>query len=492
MERNDQLEGSAGENIEAYVLCLSIDLIGSTAAGLKLTTPQLNRFNISLANQIRPHLENLELKDALVKFTGDGWLVMTEKAKEFKALCCLATIMANKFQEEMNKRTGIAINKIPQLRLAICSGLDVSVELPNGHKDWVGDSARRATRACGWSHTNEVVINGTVREIALRDFDIKSITEKDHTKPKKWEEDFEVFSLGELNPEVSAEPEAPEYFIYTLKTIGKVEEANKFGLCVSECLGYTVRKQGIDEMERQEFLRNWNRLMASIPDYLSALKVFKMIQDAGLYPDVFTYSTLINKAPDYDVAKDWVETMRIEGIQPNVITYNTFINKAPDYDVAKDWIETMCAGGFQPNDVTYSTLFSKDLSGKLANDILKWYLAQKYHPEEPIQAAIATYQKLGRIDQVLRLVLDYPHLQSARKIIQEHSEEALQYFKKIFDDNPQHPNAAYALGVAYLELEKEQEAQWYLNKALKLATASLRKSVIKEWLRQIDHKQSQK
>ncbi|CAD6494749.1 MAG: hypothetical protein LAKADJCE_00928 [Candidatus Argoarchaeum ethanivorans] len=76
--------------------------------------------------------------------------------------------------------------------------------------------------------------------------------------------------------------------------------------------------------------------------------------------------------------------------------------------------------------------------------------------------------------------------------MQEHSEEALQYFKKIFDDNPQHPNAAYALGVAYLELEKEQEAQWYLNKALKLATASLRKSVIKEWLRQIDHKQSQK
>ncbi len=34
--------------------------------------------------------------------------------------------------------------------------------------------------------------------------------------------------MGELNPEVSAEPEAPEYFIYTLETIGKVEEARKF------------------------------------------------------------------------------------------------------------------------------------------------------------------------------------------------------------------------------------------------------------------------
>lgn len=64
-----------------------------------------------------------------------------------------------------------------------------------------------------------------------------------------------------------------------------------------------------------------------------------------------------------------------------------------------------------PNDVTYSTLFSKDLSGKLADDILKWYLVQKYHPEAPIQAAIAAYRKIGGIDQVLRLVLDYPHLQ---------------------------------------------------------------------------------
>jgi len=133
--------------------------------------------------------------------------------------------------------------------------------------------------------------------------------------------------------------------------------------------------------------------MGGVPDYSSALGILKNIRAARLAPNVVTYNTLIDKAPDYDVAKAWAETMREEGIPLDV--------------------------------VTYSTLFSKDLSRKLADDILEWYLAQKYHPEEPIQAAIATYRKIHYIDQALRLALDYPHLQAARKLLREHDEKAL-------------------------------------------------------------------
>ncbi|HBR10183.1 TPA: hypothetical protein DD712_02880, partial [Candidatus Acetothermia bacterium] len=167
-------------------------------------------------------------------------------------------------------------------------------------------------------------------------------------------------------------------------------------------------------------------------------------------------------------------------------------DKAPDYDVAKAWAETMREEGIPLDVVTYSTLFSKDLSRKLADDILEWYLAQKYHPEEPIQAAIATYRKIHYIDQALRLALDYPHLQAARKLLREHDEKALTYFRGISDRDPQHPNADYALGVTLMELGKEEEAQPHLKKALKLAKAGPRKVVIKEWLRQIDHKLSRK
>ncbi|MCD5417690.1 hypothetical protein LR021_05010 [Candidatus Bipolaricaulota bacterium] len=170
MERRNQREYSPEEHSVGFVFCLSIDLIGSTEAGLKLTTQRLDSFNISLVNQIRPHLEKLGLTDALIKFTGDGWLVMTEKPKKVSALCCLATIMATRFQDEMSQKTGIVKDKIPSLRLGICSGRDIRVELPDGRKDWVGHSARRATRASGCCLPNEILINASVYDGAFRNF----------------------------------------------------------------------------------------------------------------------------------------------------------------------------------------------------------------------------------------------------------------------------------------------------------------------------------
>jgi tetratricopeptide (TPR) repeat protein len=183
--------------------------------------------------------------------------------------------------------------------------------------------------------------------------------------------------------------------------------------------------------------------------------------------------------------------MREEGIQPNVVTYNTLINKAPDYDVAEDWINAMREEGIQPNVVTYTTLFSKDLSRTSADDILKWYLAQEYHPEEAVQTAIASYRKASRIDQALRLALDYPHLQAARKLIRTHKEEALSYFQSVSDSDSRHCNASYALGLVLIEVGREGEARPHLKKALRLATATSRKTVIREWLRRIDCKRSE-
>ncbi len=69
----------------------------------------------------------------------------------------------------------------------------------------------------------------------------------------------------------------------------------------------------------------------------------------------------------------------------------------------------------------------------------------------------------------LRLALDYPDLQAARKQIREHETEALAYFRTISDHDPQHPNAEYALGVALMELEQDLEAEPHLKNALKLA-----------------------
>ncbi|GAG37517.1 unnamed protein product, partial [marine sediment metagenome] len=212
MKRRNQREYSPEENSVGFVFCLSIDLIGSTEASLKLTTQKLDRFNISLVEQIQPYLKRLELTDASTKFTGDGWLVMTEKGKKVPALCCLATIMANRFQDEMSQKTEIAKDNIPSLRLAICSGRDIRVELPDGHKDWVGDSARKAVRASGYCMPDEILIDESVRSWVLRDFNIKSSNVEQRPpeyRPKRMEEYFTLYVLGELKPEVAVDSETP-------------------------------------------------------------------------------------------------------------------------------------------------------------------------------------------------------------------------------------------------------------------------------------------
>ncbi len=516
-----------GEYSVATVYCLCIDMIESTQAGLELSTASFDRFNKSLVKQIKPHLENLGLAHNILKFTGDGWLLMTHDVNEVSALCCLATVMAKRFQNEMSQLTEIALDHIPQLRLAICSGRDMLVKLPDGREDWVGDSARRAVRASGCCFPNEILIDEPVRYPILRDFDTKPAdVEKRFAEfqSKKTEEIFPLHVLGELKLEAATEPKAPEYFVYALGQIGKVEEAKAAGQRIAERLTEEAIKLDITDKESlQRNLRSWNRLLASLPDYSSGLKMLEGILAAGLAPDVVTYSTLVDKAPDYNAAKTWVKTMRAEGIQPDVVTYSTLISKAPDYDVAKalvdtmreeriqpnvvtystlvdkapdynaakTWVKTMRAEGIQPNIPTYTALFSKDLSHKSADHILEWYLGQEYHPEEPIQAAIATYRRVRCIEEALRLTLDYPHLQAARKLIREHEEEALSYFRTLADNDPEHPNASYALGVALMELRREQEARPHLKKALRLARAGPRKAVIREWLRQIDGKPSQ-
>ena len=53
------------------------------------------------------------------------------------------------------------------------------------------------------------------------------------------------------------------------------------------------------------------------------------------------------------------------------------------------------------------------------------------------------------------------------------------------DRDPQHPNADYAIGVAFMELGREPEAVPHLKKALKLATADRRKKDIEERLSRI-------
>ncbi|MCH8090159.1 MAG: hypothetical protein IH955_09135 [Chloroflexi bacterium] len=263
---------SPADRPEHLVYCLSIDLIRSTEAGLKLTTHRLDIFNKSLTEQITSHLENLELMDVLLKFTGDGWLLMTDAVDKARALCCLATIMASRFQDEMSRETGISKEKISPLKLAVCAGRDMRVELPDGSSDWVGDSARRAVRAGNCCSPNEILVSEPVRDIVLRDFAHESANVEQRPldqRLKEGEEALTLYVLEELKLEAATELGAFECYVYTLDVIGKKEEA-----------------------------------AAAAPQWAEAMR------REGIQPDVVTYNILISNTSNYETAEAWVETMR--------------------------------------------------------------------------------------------------------------------------------------------------------------------------------------
>ena len=354
----------------------------STQAGLELSQRQFDRFNREFVKQIEPHLEKLELIDCLLKFTGDGWLLMTHDSAKVSALCCLAIIMMKRFREEMAVSTGLPIASIPDLCIAVCSGRDCRVELPNGCYDFVGDSARRASRiSC---MINTIVIDEPVRYCIMRDFDTSPrnlLNQPSENQPKRMEEDFVVHELGSIKTEAAQDSEAPGCFVYMLDTIGRRQDAKLLAEKVSETLCDNA-KVGYPKEEDTygEILRRLNRLLAGTSTYSLASKIVQNMRNSRMNPDVITYNILINKAP-YDEATSLIEQMRSEGITPNVITYSTLIAKATDYDEAKSLIEQMRGEGITPNVITYNTLIAKATDYDQAKSLIEQMRGEGITPD---------------------------------------------------------------------------------------------------------------
>jgi hypothetical protein len=213
----DRWSSEASQGRRGLMCCLSIDLIGSTSAGKEMPRSVLDRFNEAVIRQIQPHLRALGLQGEDIKFVGDGWLLWVDATDTLKvrAACCLARIMAVKFQAEMAQATGIAVDKIPPLRQTLCCGEDLPVYLDRLRREWLGDSARRAVRASGWCAPNEVLIDEPVRYIVFRDF---VVTDADlanrplERRPKREEEKIPLHVLWNLRDGAVNAPGSPEVY----------------------------------------------------------------------------------------------------------------------------------------------------------------------------------------------------------------------------------------------------------------------------------------
>jgi tetratricopeptide (TPR) repeat protein len=538
-------EKTAGEPAPRLTLCLAMDLKASTSAGLALSSRKIDRFNLALVNHISPQLQAVQLEHAVVKFTGDGWLVMSDEQEDAPKLCCLAMIMSRSFRNDIRNETGIGMDSIPMMRLAVCWGRDIPVTLHTGQRDFVGSSVRHAVRACQFCEDNEVLIDDAVKNWVAHDFVTRKTDMEDRLSAvphAKTEEDLSLHVLEELRPDAAVDPDAPVYFVNTLAVIGRAVEAERLASKISDHL---LRSSG-GLGNQEELLSRWNALLASNLDYDTAREVLTDLRLAGLRPDVNTYNALIEKGTDSRSQSKWMEQMVHEGIQPNATTINALIRsakddstverrlnrmqamsivpdqgtlnaaieKASDFEVATRWqarletsgvrpdanaynllvhkaetfeqakqlVERLMAEKIQPLETTFIALFSKDLAGINADDLLRWYLSLPFHPTHPIKRAIANYRRANRLDDALRLALDYPHTDTALKTIRKHPDQALAYFRSVVGADPNHANGTYALGMALLHVGEPSEAEQWLQRAYDLATRGTRKDELARYL----------
>ena len=353
-------QSGIGSGEVRLVYCLNIDLIESTLPGLRMTQVELDRFNRALVAQIEPHLEALAFEDLLVKFTGDGWMLLTPELADAERLCALAAIMRHQFRMDMQVRTGLPETRIPSLRMAICTGRDIRVRAWRGTTDWVGDSARRASRSASYCFPNEILIDGAVQSLVLRDFATHRIdpaVRPAAQQPKKIEEDIPLWSLEELRIEAVEEWQAPAAYVYALSRLGRTDDATEASMRAATHLGDDATAVQPDDGTRS--VGRWNRLIANAPTYDAVLELLARMMESPARPNADTLNALIDRSPTYDEALRWLADLQGGGVRPDVVTFNALCRRAPDHETALALLDDMEDAGVAPTVGTLHVLIAK-------------------------------------------------------------------------------------------------------------------------------------
>jgi tetratricopeptide (TPR) repeat protein len=363
------------------VYCLSIDLIESTVPGLRMTQVELDRFNRALVAQIEPHLEALRFDDLLVKFTGDGWLLMTPEVRDAERLCALGAIMRDTFADEMRRRTGLPRARIPDLRMAICAGRDIRVQLWEGSFDWVGDSARRATRSASFCFPNEILVDGAVQSLVMRDFLTARIDPG--TRPSRrmarLEEEIPLWSLEDLRIEAVEDWDAAAAYVYALGRLGRLDDAAEASTRAAS------RLVDVDELAQSpgsaRTTQRWNRLIANAPTYESVLELVTRLLESPSRPDTGTLVALVDRAPTLEEARTWVADLRIHGVQPDGTVYSTLIRRAPTVEVGLGLLGEMEDEGVEVTTAMVNLVLAKALTFRGALGLLGLFGERGLNPD---------------------------------------------------------------------------------------------------------------
>lgn len=363
-------------------------MIESTKFGLTLDSRALRTFNQGFIDQIRPHLDGLRLRHAVLKFTGDGWLVMSQEPNDVIPLACLAQAMVETFQRDMHERTGL--DEVPGLRVSICVGHDERVTLPNGSIDLVGDSARRACRLNRLCRPNEVLLCSASQVGVMRDFEVDRVKDVEREQRLadreggKWEEDFVFFRL--VGPKDHLTRDSDPALVYLLAVLGRIEQASELydemagspewrgavhalGLerYVAALPNLETAKSLLDKANQhgvKPTVNAFNALLGKARDWAKVLEIADEMEQADVRPDQSTYLRMIEIAPDWPATRQVVSAMQKESFVPDRSTYHAILERAPDWSSACAVADQMKAAGVEPDAETYRLLLRRAPKGE--------------------------------------------------------------------------------------------------------------------------------
>ena len=393
-----------GEKRPVTTLC--VDIIGSTLAGLKMTEVQYDQFLQGIVTQIDQYLGALRLEGAIIKFTGDGWLVMSSKPHATTSLVVLAKTLCSRFEDDIRELMTSPPATIPGLRAAICESEDMAVAVPIGEGredlDWVGDSARLASRSADYCKKNELLVDYTIKDRIRRTFDTEKVDLSARSDPKKkTEEEIELFAVQELKPGDIAGHRAEDILLKFLNWTGRLEQAKAIGADLVRKIKLEIPETPALTQQREISSLTpvgavtpiveprLKRLLSGVPPGQVRNDIMTLLRELGSPPDVYFFSKQIAIAPDYEDAVQWYEQMLAADIAPNEVTFNTLINRSGSHEDAVQWYEQMLAADIAPHEVTFSTLINRAGSYE---DAVQWYeqmLAADIAPHEVTTICLA-------------------------------------------------------------------------------------------------------
>lgn len=436
------------------VYCLVVDIIKSTQRIMSYSTAVRDSFNIVLSKVLSPFIKNLNLEDSIIKFTGDGWVISISDPGKTINLSCLAVLLKNKFNSEIEKLTSIKFEQKWDLRFGLAYGNDIRIEF-NGQNDFVGDSIRRATRISTLCHPNEIITDYTIYSAILREFETEQINIDRRIKE---------FNINKIEEDIR--------FIFSVK------EPKISKLRNSHIMLYLFDQLGI--VTETELIINRTKSEADNQDL--------SIEEKGNIDQTSIYLSTIGRNKDSEIID---KKLKKVGYKRPVIYWNKKINILSNYESAKSVLDEMKAAGIQPNLLTYCTLFSKDINNYTIEDVHKWYLSETYNPSSALEPLIKRVFCEKRFQDAYYLILNYPHLESARKIVTRHLALSLSMYDCFKGKDFYEKNIDYALGIAYFDIGKSNKAIKHLKSALLHAVAKKRSEHIKNLLKEIELKSHQ-